>query len=557
VAIVFGELNMTLALNRRIWCLSIGFCLFAANVYAAPDVSPTRQVVKVPMRDGTKLAANIYLPEGKGPWPVLLTRTPYNKNTADRLAPGITKRGYVLVAQDVRGRNASEGVNVPFETDMPDGYDTVEWVAMQPFCTGKVGIFGTSAPGITSNLAAAAAPPHLMAAFVIVAPDSLYARSRFIGGAFKESHSGGWLRGQGISEEKIAEYRQRAVLDQRTKDTDFLFHRENVRIPIYNVGGWHDIFTEGTLSNFVYLQNESREGARGNQKLFMGAFGHGRLEGDLEYPAGGTIAGDFETQMRWWDFWLKGIKNGIMQEPPVSYFLMASARKGHASPKNHLVKADAWPPKSNKTRYYLHDGMGVSVQPPADSSASQTYVFDPANPVPTVGGQNLGRDVGPKDQRAIKPRQDYLRFQTEPLEKDVCVVGHIDMELWAATDGLDTDFMVKLVDIYPDGYEALILDYPLRTRFRFGREAKDIKLMTPGKPELLDIDMWSTANVFEAGHRIGIHISSSNFPRFDVNPNTGGPVGVQPPTPRVARNTVYFDSTHPSAIVLPVVEQKL
>jgi uncharacterized protein len=117
--------------------------------------------------------------------------------------------------------------------------------------------------------------------------------------------------------------------------------------------------------------------------------------------------------------------------------------------------------------------------------------------------------------------------------------------------------MVKLVDVYPDGYEALILDYPLRTRFRFGREAKDIKLMTPGKPELLDIDMWSTANVFEAGHRIGIHISSSNFPRFDVNPNTGGPVGVQPPTPRVARNTVYFDSTHPSAIVLPVVEQKL
>jgi hypothetical protein len=509
------------------------------------------------MRDGIKLAANIYLPEGKGPWPVLLTRTPYNKNTADRLAPSITKRGYVLVSQDVRGRNASEGVNVPFETDMPDGYDTVEWVATQPFCTGKVGIFGTSAPGITSNLAAAAAPPHLTAAFVVVAPDSLYARSRFIGGAFKESHSGGWLRGQGISEEKIAEYRQRAVLDQRTKDTDFLFHRENVRIPIYNVGGWHDIFGEGTLSNFVHFQNEGREGARGNQKLYMGAFGHGRLEGDLEYPGSGTIAGDFETQMRWWDFWLKGIQNGIMQEPPVSYYLMASARKGHASPKNHLVKADAWPPKSNKTRYYLHEGLGVSVQPPADSSASQTYVFDPAKPVPTVGGQNLGRDVGPKDQRAIKPRQDYLRFQTEPLEKDVCVVGHIDMELWAATDGLDTDFMVKLVDVYPDGYEALILDYPLRARFRFGREAKDIKLMTPGKPELLDIDMWSTANVFEAGHRIGIDISSSNFPRFDVNPNTGGPVGVQTPTPRVARNTVYFDATHPSAIVLPVVEQKL
>jgi predicted acyl esterase len=548
---------MNVKIARRIRYLALGLCFCVPALLRAQTETPGRQVVKVPMRDGVKLATNIYLPQGRGPWPVLLTRTPYNKNVADRMAARITKRGYALVSQDVRGRYASEGIDVPFESDMPDGYDTVEWVAAQKFCTGKVGIFGTSAPGITSNLAAAAAPPHLTAAYVVVAPDSLYLRSRFVGGAFKESHSGGWLRGQGLSPDKINEYRRRAYLDQRTKNTDFLFHRENVRIPIYNVGGWHDIFTEGTLSNFVYLQNEGREGARRKQKLFMGAFGHGRLEGDLEYPTGGTIGGDFETQMRWWDFWLKGIQNGIMQEPPVSYYLMASARKGHATPKNRLIKADSWPPKSNKTRYYLHEGFGVSTQPPESSSASLTYAFDPAHPVPTVGGQNLGRDVGPKDQRAIKPRPDYLRFQTEPLEKDVVVVGHIDMELWAATDGLDTDFMVKLIDIYPDGYEALILDYPLRTRFRFGRELQDVKMMMPGKPEPLTIDMWSTANVFEAGHCIGIHVSSSNYPRFDVNPNTGDPIGAAKSAPRVAQNTIYFDATHPSAIVLPVVEQKL
>jgi predicted acyl esterase len=545
--------------ERILWSLVVCFCLVTPDLLRADVGAPARQTVMVPMRDGIKLATNIYLPRGNGPWPVLLTRTPYNKNGADRTAKHVTDAGYVLVSQDVRGRYASEGVDVPFENDIADGYDTVEWAAAQKFCTGKVGIFGTSAGGITSNLAAAAAPPHLTAAYVVVAPDSLYYRSRFVGGAFKESHSGGWLRAQNLSPEKITEYRQRATLDQRTKNTDFLFHRQDVRIPIFNIGGWHDIFAEGTVSNFVYLQNEGHDGARGKQKLFMGSFGHGQLEGELEYPRGGrgASADSLDEQMRWWAYWLKGVQNGIMQEPPVSYYLMASARKGHASPNNRVITADTWPPKSEKTRYYLRESFGVSVQPPPGAEVSQSYSFDPANPVATVGGQNLGRDVGPKDQRAIKPRPDYLRFQTEPLTQDVVVAGHIDMELWAATDGLDTDFVVKLVDIYPDGYEALILDYPLRTRFRFGREPQEVKMMTPGKPEPLKIDMWSTANVFEAGHRIGIHVTSSNYPRFDVNPNTGAPIGEVKPALRVARNTIYFDAAHPSAIVLPVVKQKL
>jgi predicted acyl esterase len=545
--------------ERIFGCLAIWLVLTASGALRADTGAPAKQIVMVPMRDGVKLATNIYLPKGDGPWPVLLTRTPYNKNGADRVAAQITKAGYALVAQDVRGRFGSEGAYVPFENDMPDGYDAVEWAAAQKFCTGKVGIFGTSAGGITSNLAAAAAPPHLTAAHVTVAPDSLYYRSRFVGGAFKESHSAGWLRAQGLSSEKIGEYHRRACLDQRTKDTDFLFHRQNVRIPMFNVGGWHDIFAEGTLNDFVYLQNEGREGARGKQKLFMGAFGHGQLDGELEYPRGsrGQSLDSMDEQMRWWDYWLKGVQNGIMQEPSVSYYLMASARKGHASPNNRVITADSWPPKCEETRYYLRENSAVSLQPTESADGSQSYSFDPANPVPTIGGQNLGRDVGPKDQRAIKPRQDYLRFQTEPLTQDVAVVGHINMELWAATDGLDTDFMVKLVDVYPDGYEALILDYPLRTRFRFGREPADVKMMTPNQAELLKIDMWSTANVFEAGHRIAIHVSSSNHPRFDVNPNTGGPVGEEKAPSRVARNTIYFDKTHPSAIVLPVVKQKL
>lgn len=545
----YSRLRQTLALL----CSALLFVV-ASSASVAQD---NKQEVMVPMRDGVRLATNIYLPEGAGPWPVVLTRTPYNKNGADRSASTYNARGYALVSQDVRGRYASEGVDQPFEVDMPDGYDTVEWIAAQDWSNGRIGIFGTSAPGITSNLAAAAAPPHLTAAYVTVAPDSLFYRSRFVGGVFKESHSGGWLRGQGISEERIAAYKARAVLDQGWIDTDFLFHRENVEIPIYNVGGWHDIYAEGSLFNYLYLQNEGNPKARGKQKLSMGAFGHGALEGDLEYPGGGLITGDIDQQLRWWDYWLKDIDNGIMDEPPISYYMMASARKGHVSPLNRVIQTESWPPQHEQTRFYLQPDGGLDTSAPTADSASTTYRFDPANPVPTVGGQNLGRDVGPRDQREIGERQDYLRFATPVLEEDVVVAGHIDMELYAATDALDTDFVVKLVDIYPDGYEALILDYPIRMRFRDGQLAEDVKLAQPGKVEKLLINMWSTAQTFEKGHRIGVHVSSSNYPRFAVNPNNGAALDDISTPAKIASNSIYFDASHPSAIVLPVVTEAL
>ena len=540
---------------RYLAALLFATLLFSQVSWAQSEVE--KQVVMVPMRDGVKLATNIYLPDGDGPWPVVLTRTPYNKNGANGSAATYNDRGYVLVSQDVRGRYESEGENRPFETDIEDGYDTIEWIAAQGFSNGKIGIFGTSAPGITSNLAAASAPPHLTAAYVTVAPDSLFYRSRFVGGVFKESHSGGWLRGQGVSEEAIAAYKARAVLDEGWLATDFLFHRDNVQIPVYNVGGWHDIYAEGSLYNYQYLQNEGREGARGNQKLFMGAFGHGALQGDLEYPGGGLINGDIEQQLRWWDYWLKDIDNGIMDEPPVSYYMMASARKGSVSPLNRVVQADSWPPQHELTRLYLQPDMSIGAAPPRADSASVSYRFDPANPVPTVGGQNLGRDVGPRDQREIGERQDYLRFQTPALEQDVIVAGHIDMELFVSTDMLDTDFVVKLVDIYPDGYEALILDYPVRGRFRNGQRPEDVELMTPGEVEKLTINMWSTAQTFEKGHRIGVHVTSSNFPRFAVNPNNGAALDDTSTPTKVATNTIYFDAQRPSAIILPVVTEEL
>ncbi len=530
--------------------------IVAVNAAFAADVqSPARDTeYMVEMRDGVKLATSVYLPEGDGPWPAIVTRTPYNKERYGAQAENYTKDGYAFVTQDSRGKFKSEGDYYPFESDMPDGYDTIEWIAAQSFCTGKVGITGASAMGIAGNLAAAANPPNLVAAFVVVAPEALFHQSRFIGGVFKESHAGGWMKRQGAGDQ-IPAMLKRVVMDDHWKAVDFIHHRDKVDIPMYNVGGWYDIFAEGNLNNFVYLQNEGLEGARGNQKLLMGPFGHGSLSGDLEYPDGGGLRAYSEDEMRWFAHWLKGEDNGIMDEPPVRYYMMASAPKGEASSKNRYIEADSWPPESTPTRYYLSENFGLRTAKPPEAGPKTTYAFDPESTVPTIGGANLNLEKGPMDQRVIGERPDYLRFQTAPLDEDVVVAGHIDVELWASTDGTDTDFMVKLVDVYPDGYEAIVVDNPLRTRYRHGRNREDVKMMSPGQPEKLIIDLWSTALTFEKGHRIAVHVTSSNYPRFEVNANTGETPGESKIPPRVANNTVYFDSEHPSAIVLPVISQ--
>ncbi|MFI4936047.1 MAG: CocE/NonD family hydrolase [Caulobacterales bacterium] len=525
---------------------------------------PAHKEVFAAMRDGVKLAANVYLPDGAGPWPVVLQRTPYlkdpdpkrlNAEYAKRMVEainGYTSHGYVLVVQDVRGKGHSQGFYSAFNDDIPDGYDTVEWVAKQPWSNGKVGITGASALGITSNMAAIAAPPHLLAAYVIVAPNDRFENS-YMGGVLKEKDTVDWLKGQGVSDEVIDSLRSRVVGNVDAVRTDMSQGMKFIRIPIYNVGGWYDIFNSGNAYNFAWLQNQGAKGARGNQKLYMGPFGHGPLSGDLAYPGADNGFAANDQEMRWWDYWLKGIDNGIMDEPPVRYLMMAGARKGAYSPKNHFVEAANWPPASREVRYYITADHGLTTKAPTDDGAKISYAFDPANPVPTVGGANLTFDRGPMDQRAIPARQDYLRFETPVLAKDVSIAGHLTAEVYAATDGPDTDFMAKVVDVYPDGYEALVLDAPIRARYRNGRLPDQVKMMTPGAPEKLTIDLWNTAITFEKGHRIEFVITSSNSPRFEVNPNTGEAPGSHLIKPRAAANTIYLDRDHPTALVLPVI----
>ena len=534
-----------------------------ATPAAAPPALPAHQEVFMPMRDGTVLAANVYLPSGPGPWPVILQRTPYLKDPGPGMPAQImqgmagsiakyTSAGYAFVVQDVRGKGRSKGFYSAFADDIPDGYDTVEWVAKQPWSNGKVGITGGSALGITSNLAAIAAPPHLTAAYIIVAPQDRSAYE-YPGGVLKEQDTVGWTKGQGETADQIAGIYAGEV-------DNVLFRRDDmgqglpfIRIPIYNVGGWYDIFNAGNVGNFAYLQNHGAKGARGNQKLFMGPFGHGPLSGDLAYPGMDRMTASAADEMRWWDYWLKGVDNGIMDEPPVHIVMMAGARKGAFSPKNRVIALADWPPNSREVRYYPTADHGLTTTAPTAADAKISYRFDPAHPVKTFGGANLTIERGPMDQRAIPQRQDYLRFETPALDHDVAIAGHVSVELWGATDGPDTDFMAKLVDVYPDGYEALVLDAPVRARYRNGRMPDQVKMMTPGAPEKLAIDLWNTAITFEAGHRIELVITSSNAPRYEVNRNNGAAPGDMTTPPRVATNSVYLDKDHPTALVLPLI----
>jgi predicted acyl esterase len=508
-----------------------------------------------PMRDGTKLAANVFLPEGKGPWPVIVTRTPYLKDGKMFAKPDtairFTQAGYAYVVQDVRGKGRSNGFYDAFANDIEDGYDTVEALAAEPWSDGKVGITGGSAMGITSNLAAVSAPPHLKAAYVIVAPNETF-RTSYLGGVPEDHDLVGWLHDQGVSDAVIARSlagSTRSVFADRLGPGKALKY---VQIPIWNVGGWYDIFNTGEVENFEVLQNEGSKEARGNQRLTMGPFGHGPLSGDLAYPGEDRLGAVNGNDIRWFDYWLKGIDNGVMDEPPVDVYFMAAAEKGAFSPKNHWMHVANWPMANRETRYYLTPDLGLTKTAPKIEAAKTSYKFDPAHPVPTFGGANLTFDRGPEDQRQVGARQDYLRFQTPVLDKDVTIAGPVTVELYGATDGPDTDFEAKLVDVYPDGYEALVLDAPIRTRYRNGRMPDDVKMMTPNAPEKLTIDLWNTALTFEKGHRIALHVTSSNSPRFVINHNNGDDP-TDPKPPRVATNTVYFDKDHPSALVLPIV----
>ncbi|MHC4543910.1 MAG: CocE/NonD family hydrolase [Planctomycetota bacterium] len=527
--------------------ISIAVVLITAALCCAKPA----QTLMVPMREGVKLATDVYLPDGKGPWPAILFRTPYGKSTAQGQAMMANQRGYAFVSQDIRGRFGSEGLDYPvFGHDgwgkNQDGYDTVEWVAAQKWSDGKVGTVGASANGITQNMMAPSRPPHLVCQYVAVAFSSMYNQAAYQGGAFRKSLVEGWMNGNKFSPENLKEMRAHPDYDDFCKqfDPELVAHRINV--PILFLGGWYDIFNAGSINSFLTIQKKGDKGARGKCRLVMGPYGHGRSE-DLIFP--NTEYPKPVSMLNWFDIWMKKNGKGIDDIPVVQYFVMGDP----ADSKNNAnvwKTAEDWPVPAKIKPFYFNANGKLRPRPPKKVDTSLSYKYDPKDPVPTIGGANLIIKKGPRDQRPVEERPDVLLFTSGELKKPVEITGPVKVRLWASSTATDTDFTAKLCDVYPDGRSMIVLDGIIRARHRNSMEKSE--LIEPGKIYEYEIDLWSTSLVFTPGHRIRVAISSSNSPRFEPNPNTGKHSGMDDQT-KVATNTIYLEAKHPSHILLPVV----
>ncbi len=621
------------------------------------DVVIVRNVM-VRMRDGTALATDLYRPARNGEpltgrFPVVLTRTPYDKSAPRAIEESEfwARRGYVRAIQDVRGRYASEGRFYLLRDEGPDGYDTVEWLAAQPWCDGQVGMIGTSYLAWVQNAAAAHNPPHLRAIWPNQGGANGLTSSlrhggalelRWIGWAFwgglgsKEArdeptvaaaledasiHFREWLKRlplkPGHSPLALIPDYERWALDYLTRglyddelwgSTGLNFEKHagaHADIPATYSGGWYDSYTRATTENYLTFSRLKRS----PQRLIIGPWTHGddtlalRYAGEADLgdraPVNGNLAEDFDHLMlRFMDYHLKGIQNGLDNEPPVKIFVMGGG-SGRRLPSARIDHGGRWRDEQGwplaravEAAYHLHGDGSLSRDAPAGADSRSVLCFDPERPVPTISanissleevappapgtatppGDRMRPVVMPggSDQREragvfggeppylpLAARPDVLAFQTAPLPEPVEVTGPITVRLWVSTSAVDTDFTAKLIDVYPpsedwpDGFALNLGDSIKRLRFRNGYEREE--LVTPGEVVEVSIELYPTSNLFAAGHRIRLDISSSNFPRFDVNPNTGEPLGRHTHTVP-ALNTVYHDATRPSHVVLPIVQ---
>ena len=570
--------------------------------------------VMVPMRDGTRLATDIFRPDAPGRFPVLVNRGPYGKegylDQPNHSMWFFPRNGYVFVSQDCRARFDSEGDHYnPVFQEALDGWDTVEWAARQPWSTGKVGTTGQSYLGATQYTLAGTnpLPPHLRTMAPVSASSDFHQSWVYHTGGAMEW---GWMVPYAIFKgrntlERIGRQDLLAQMDEyvlppgnfaqpltdewyrhlplrdwidRLKETAPYFHeyfdeeldspywwRANLlrnlggtTIPMFHVSSWYDIFLEGALNSFQAIREQGATGlARRNQKLLIGPWAH--IRPYTEPTSGGCGDIDFgdnarielhDYLLRWFDYWLQDIDSGITTGPPVYIFVMG---------ENRWREEHEWPlARTNYTAFYLHsqgsantrsgDGS-LSTVPPGEQPADQ-FVYNPEDPAPTAGGNTLIIDYGVADQGFIEDRSDVLVYDSGPLEHDLEITGPVKMELYASSSSVDTDFTAKLVDVRPDGYAHNLQDGIIRARYR--TSAAQPSFIEPSRVYRYTIDLGSTSHVIKAGHRIRLDVSSSNFPRFDRNPNTGAPLGVDSRL-ESARQTIHHSAAFPSRVILPII----
>ena len=624
--------------------LSLGATFALRPVLAAEDDIVFESAVMVRMRDGVRLATDIYRPKGKGPFPVILERTPYGRNVVSRselsvaepvaksraeVARFFVQQGYAVIYQDCRGRYGSEGQFVKYLSDGADGYDCCAWIVKQSWCNGKIGTMGLSYAAHTQGALGCANPPGVTAMFIDSGGFSnAYQGGIRQGGAFElkqvtwahmaameapESKSDpvrmaalkaidikGWFARmpwkRGHSPLSAAPEYEEYVYDQweHGKFDDYWkqmgiyaqgFYDQFSDAAMMHMSSWYDPYPRTATDNYIGLSKRKK----GPVRLILGPWTHGdrsrswagEVEFGKEATLDGSLAPDFwQLRLRWFDRWLKGEKNGVEHEPAVRIFVMGggSGRRnadGRMEHGGHWRAEADWPlPGTRLTPYYLCDRGKLSTEAPQNDIQPLAYDFDPRHPVPSIGGSiTSGEPVmrgGPYDQTEgptifgtsppylpLAARPDILVFETEPLAEDTEVTGSISATLWIASDCPDTDFTIKLIDVYPpnpdypQGFAMNLCDGILRCRYRDSWE--NPAPLVPGQPTRITIETFPTSNLFKKGHKIRLDVSSSNFPHFDVNPNTGGPEGDEAGAYRVATNQLFIDKDHGSYISLPII----
>ena len=583
------------------------FAFFSTLATAAEQYAVTYELnVELKMRDGVVLRADLYHPNADGKFPVLLQRTPYNKDRGVDFGIKAAARGYVVLIQDVRGRYASDGEWYTFKNEPNDGFDTIEWAAALPYSNGKVGMFGGSYVGATQMLAAIAHPPHLAGICPVVTASNYHENWTYQGGAFAQWFDEDWTSGLAqntyerlvnrqkdpvsgiwtlpltnypiLNLEKRPDLASNALVapyfidwlahpsyDDYWKALSIEEHFSDITVPVLHVAAWYDLFLGGSLRNFEGIKaHGALEAARNGQRLLVivgGHAGNGPKIGDVEFGNASRFDED-ETTLHWYDYLFKGVQNEFASGKPVKIFVMGA---------NQWRDEDDWPlARAKATRYFLHSGGkansmlgngGLSTSAPGKESPDQ-YIYDPANPTPTIGGPLCCEPDrwpgGPRDQRPVEARSDVLLYSTPAMAEDVEVTGPVMLELYAKSSAVDTDFTAKLVDVWPNGFAQNLTEGIIRARYRDSREQPE--LLTPGQVYKFIIDVWATSNVFKKGHVLRLEVSSSNFPRFDRNPNTGSARYLKTSDADgrfvSATNVVYHDAAHPSALLLPVVPAK-
>lgn len=527
----------------------------------ASDTAVVEKHVMIPMRDGKRLSAYLYLPPGKGPWPAL-----FEQRYADLRGAGTRKEatrlaeaGFVVALVNFRGTHLSEGTWVGYRAlgwgKLKDGYDVCEWLAAQPWCTGKVGTFGSSQGGYAQNFLAVTQPPHLVCQYMEDTGLSLFHEGYRLGGTtrpgrFKNMDK--MCRDPADNRKLLEEWFRHPHYDDYWRDEDCTLHFDKMNVPCFTLGSWYDFMNQGSILSFQGRQHKGGPNSRGQQQLVLGPWLHGRGNrgnkiGDLVYPEN-AIWPQHEHMVRFFKHYLKGENNGIEKEPTVRYYVVGAVGEKDA-PGNVWRTAKDWPPPHTPTSYYLRDNGVLSLKAPTDAQGATSFTSDPLRPMQIPGLAFPGA----RDARAFEKQPDVRTFTTPPLEEAVEWTGRVKVELYFSSTARDTDILVRVSDVYPDGRSILLMDYPWRLRYRegFDREV----LLEAGKIYKVAFDVGWTSQIFNKGHRIRVTIASTGAPLYEPNPQTGAPATIDFPKNAVsATNTVHHSQQHASRLIAPVAK---